>query len=268
MQEPLISIICTVKNGEKTIEDTIKSVLAQSFSQWEFIIVDDGSNDSTLEIIDKYSKKDCRIKVVKTKGIGRGVALNLAVDRTNSNYIANIDADDLMHPKRLEIQYELLLKYQDIFLLSTDSIIIYSNEKPKWEKINCSEIKAQDVTMKNLMKNQINHSSVIMDKKKLLKIEGYQNNRKSQYDYELWLRAGFKEQKLFKLNQKLVAKRIHKDQSFERKRLGQLLRSVLLQTTYILKHKKIWLLIFPIGRLILGLLPFRIRQLIVNTFKL
>lgn len=265
-----VSVICTVKNGEKTIRDTVNSVINQTMTEWEFIIVDDGSKDNTLNILYEYARKEPRIKVVKTKGIGRGYALNLAVEVSKSDLITNIDADDLMHPQKLEIQYKTIKNNKKYFLLSTRAKIIYSNQIPNWNNIvvDNQTITIDEVTKKNFKKNQINHSSVMFYKENLISIGGYQNIRKSQYDYELWLRAAIKGFKLGKVNIPLVAKRVHKDQSYESKRLGQLWRSVSLQMKYILSNYKFQYVFYPLGRLILGILPFEIRQKINSKFNL
>lgn len=255
-----ISIICTVKNGAKTIDNTIKSVIDQSLKDWEFIVIDDGSKDKTLDKLTEHSRKDNRLRVIQTDGIGRGKALNLALSNARGKYIVNIDADDLMHPEKLEIQYDLINKNEDYFLISTLFNIIYENEDIKWRKINKIGIEIEEITQQNLIKNQIDHSSVIMRKDMLLAMGGYDENRKSQFDYELWLRAGFKGYKQGRINRKLVAKRIHSNQSFEKKRVGHLFRSILLQCKYIIKNRKLYLMIFPIGRLLFGILPFKLRQ--------
>jgi len=265
---PKISIICTVKNGEATIKDTIESVLAQTMRVWEFIIVDDGSDDQTLNIMQEYQRKDNRIKVIATSGIGRGKALNLSVDNAKGDYIINIDADDLMHPQKLEVQYNIMKVNQKYFLLSTNSHIIYTEDTIDWEEINAKNIKIQDVTRKNLIKNQVNHSSVMMRKDILVELGKYSEDRRSQFDYELWLRAGYMGYKIGKINRQLVAKRIHSEQSFESKRLGHLSRSIKLQTSFILKSKKVYLLVFPIGRIIMGILPFKARQKFNKIIKM
>lgn len=268
---PEISIICTVKNGEKTIEHTINSVLHQTFKDWEFVIVDDGSTDKTLEILEKFKKHYKQLRILKTNGIGRGKALNLAIKESRGKYIVNIDCDDLIHPRKLEIQYTLFEKYNlDYFILCTRFIIIYENQNISWEQIKfqSSDILVEDITNKNLIKNQVDHSSVMMRKDILQSLGGYQETRRSQFDYELWLRAGFMGYKIGRINKYLVAKRIHVNQSFESKRYGQLFRSILLQINYILKHKRIPLLIFPLGRLLLGILPFKIRNKINKLIRL
>lgn len=263
-----VSIITTVKNGENTIRHTIDSVINQIMTNWEFIIVDDGSTDNTLKIIQMYADGDSRIKVISTEGIGRGFALNLAIKHSSAKFITNLDADDVIHPNKLGIQYNFMTKNKNFFLISTNSVIIYSNDSPKWREINANNTNVIRLNEKNLKKNQINHSSVMYKKEDIINIGGYQNIRKSQYDYELWLRADAKGYNLGKLSLPLVAKRVHKNQSFESKRVGQLTRSVLLQSKYILISKKIYLLIYPIGRLMLGVLPFNLRQKINKKLNL
>lgn len=261
------TIICTVKNGESTIVATIKSVLNQTLSNWEFIIVDDGSIDRTYEIINELTKYDNRIKVIKTKGIGRGKALNLALKISKGKYIANIDADDLMHPKKLEIQLNLLKKLPQLFSISTLFNIVYEDDNVKWETIDDHDLVIEDVSKMNFKKNQIDHSSILIRRDCLYDVGGYDENRKSQFDYELWLRAAYKGYSLGRLNRRLVAKRIHKNQSFEKRRLIHLLRSVLLQTTYIIKSNFFYMLVYPIGRLTIGLFPFKVRRIIGSFLK-
>ncbi|XBO89188.1 glycosyltransferase family A protein [Bacillus paranthracis] len=82
-----ITVICSVKNGEKTIGTTIESIIKQSFKEWEFIIVDDGSTDNTSQIIESYVQKDSRIKLFVSGGIGRGRALNLAIKKVMVNIL-------------------------------------------------------------------------------------------------------------------------------------------------------------------------------------
>src|SRR5699024_9515182 len=121
----LISVVCTVKNGNNTLIPTLESVLNQSYNNFEFIIVDDGSTDDTLDILERYQKNNKNIKIIKTEGIGRSRALNLAIRSAQGKYIANIDADDLWHPLKLEKQVDAVKDNLDYFLLATDTLIIY-----------------------------------------------------------------------------------------------------------------------------------------------
>lgn len=257
----LVSVICTVKNGEKTLEETILSVINQSYKNWELIIVDDGSDDSTIKIIEKFAERDKRIIPIYTNGIGRGKALNLAIKNSNGDYIANIDADDLMHPNRLEFQLQHLMKNDDIFLICSNAVIFYNDRKIIWEKQR--NTMPQIISDSLLIKNSINHSSVMFNKKALIEIGGYNEKLKSQFDYELWLRALANEKLIMKIPINLVAKRIHNQQSFENKnRLIYLFRSQKLQIKYSIrmKRKVFAVLIITPFRIVLGLLPFSIRR--------
>lgn len=270
MNTELISIICTVKNAEQTIAKTIESVINQSYKNWELIIVDDGSTDGTIEILKKYELTDERIVVIETEGIDRGRALNKAIQNTNGKYICNIDADDLIHPLKLEIQYNCMKEHPEYFLLSTESQIIYENETPEWSEINVNskEFKIEKINNSIFFDNPIGHSSIMMKKDNLLQIGCYNEDRKSQLDYELWLRAYCNNLKLGKINEKLTAKRIHKNQSYEnKKRLLYIYRNAKLKINYILKNdqKKRYILL-AIILFILGLLPFKVRSIIRNLF--
>ncbi len=95
MQEGLVSIITPCYNGAKYIGETIESVLKQSYSNWEMIIIDDGSIDKSADIIMKYAGQDSRIKYVRQENSGSAAARNNGIRRAEGQYIALLDADDL-----------------------------------------------------------------------------------------------------------------------------------------------------------------------------
>lgn len=103
--DDLISIITPVYNGEAYIEATIQSVLAQTYTNWEMLIVDDLSTDHTAQIIQKYVEQDSRIRffVLTSKG-GASMARNKAISEAKGSYIAFLDADDLWKSEKLEKQ--------------------------------------------------------------------------------------------------------------------------------------------------------------------
>lgn len=102
---PCISVLMIVNNSERFVKDSIDSVLSQTFLDFEFIIVDDGSTDNTLNVI--YSYKDSRIKLF-LKEHNYINSLNFGLRQCTGKYIARMDADDIMYPTRLEIQYNLM----------------------------------------------------------------------------------------------------------------------------------------------------------------
>jgi len=262
----LVSVICTVKNGENTLEETIKSVMKQTYKNFEFIIIDDGSTDETLNLLNTLKDKYSKLKIITTDGIGRSEALNLAINNSFGKYIANIDADDLWHPQKLEIQVEVLKKNPEYFLFSTKSILFYDNESPTWSNVDKFEYFLTDIDRKLLITDTISHPSVIMQKKKLKELGLYDIDRNAQIDYELWLRAFSKNYKMGKIELELVGKRIHKHQSYEnKKRIKYIWSSANLQIDYLIRLKKYHLIIFPIVKFLLGILPFKIRRKINNV---
>ncbi|WP_404445984.1 glycosyltransferase [Sutcliffiella horikoshii] len=264
MTTELISIICTVKNGENTISNTIESVINQTFTNWELVIVDDGSNDGTVSILNRYKDRDNRVKLVLTDAIGRGKALNLAIENASGKYICNLDADDLMHPQKLSIQYKIITENPNYFLISTNSEIIHGNGTPLWKEYSKDSSFLKRINHSILIGNQINHSSVIMNKVLLQELGGYDEGRSTQFDYELWLRAFINNKEMGIINNVLTAKRIHNSQSFENKRrIKYLYNSMILQIRSISLYKKqLLLIVIPPIRFILGLLPFKFRRLI------
>lgn len=111
--QPLVSIISPAYNHEKFIADCIESVLAQTWLNWEMIIIDDGSTDSTYEIASKYVAKDGRIKAFTQKNIGifrLGESYNFALSHCTGKYVAVLECDDVWFPEKLEIQVEDLEK--------------------------------------------------------------------------------------------------------------------------------------------------------------
>ncbi len=112
----LVSIIMPSYNSEKTIAESIESVLSQTYSHWELLITDDHSEDSTVAIIEHFKAKDSRIKLfVTTDNGGAGKARNNSIKKACGRYIAFLDADDLWLPRKLEKQIAFMLKNKYAF---------------------------------------------------------------------------------------------------------------------------------------------------------
>jgi glycosyltransferase involved in cell wall biosynthesis len=118
-------------NNEKTLTDAVKSVLLQTYSDWELILSDDGSKDRSLEIANEFALKDKRIKVI-TDGVNKGLSfrLNQIAELASCEYLARMDADDMMMPQKLEKQMTALLKDRSIDIIDTVAYIINEKEVP------------------------------------------------------------------------------------------------------------------------------------------
>ena len=127
---PKISVIMPVYNGGKFIEESIRSILNQTFKDFEFIIINDGSTDNTSNIIKKFQKTDKRIILLNNKkNMGSADSFNFGIKKSKGEYIACFCADDISHPKRLEVEFNYLKKNSPIFLVGTSGV--YINEEGK-----------------------------------------------------------------------------------------------------------------------------------------
>jgi len=115
---PRVSVLMTVYNGAMFLRESIDSILAQTFPDWELIAVDDGSTDASPLILAAYS--DSRVRVFPlAKNIGRTPALRYAFDNARGEYIAVLDQDDISHPARLERQVKYLAQHPDVVLVGS-----------------------------------------------------------------------------------------------------------------------------------------------------
>ena len=115
---PRISVIMSVYNSARFLAEAIQSILGQTYNDFEFIIVDDGSSDQSLEIIRSYAKMDNRIRVLENeKKYGLAASLNRCIFIAKGDYIARMDADDICVPDRLEKQIAFLEQHPNIGII-------------------------------------------------------------------------------------------------------------------------------------------------------
>lgn len=184
MSENLISIIMPVKNAEKFIRDSVQSILAQTYKNFEFIIIDDGSTDNTREIIE--SIKDERIKFYKNESAGLIEQLNFGLNKSNGEFVARMDADDTVSPEKLEMQINYLLNNKDIHLVGTNFVFMNENGKSLMTK-NLPE-EHEDIEFMMPFIDSVLHSSILTYKKVLHDSGGYDKEYFSAEDDELFLR--------------------------------------------------------------------------------
>ena len=186
MREPYISVIMSVYNSEKYLSESIESILNQTFSDFEFIIIDDGSIDNSLDIIEMYSKKDSRIQIIRNEiNIGLTKSLNKGITFAKGKYIARMDADDISMPERFKTQLEFLEKNLNIYVVGTNIICVNEAGNYLYE---CNFPNSPNIIKWNLyFSNQLAHPSVMM-RSDLFLICGYKYDESYRYaqDYELW----------------------------------------------------------------------------------
>jgi glycosyltransferase involved in cell wall biosynthesis len=186
----MISIVVPVYNKEKFIEETIKSVLAQTFKKFELILVNDGSVDNSLNIMEK--NQDVRIRIVSIKNSGVSIARNIGIKEAKYDYISFLDADDWWESTFLEEIIKGIKKYPNYKVFATgrcrvfkDKIVYYQNSFLP-EKGAFGIVDYIKVISKNLP--PIHSSNVVIYKDELLKRGLFNPNQKLHEDHDLWLR--------------------------------------------------------------------------------
>ena len=178
----------SVFNDEKFLKSSIDSILNQSYNNFEFIIIDDGSTDSTLSIIKDYAKVDKRIVFVSKKNSGITKSLNLGLKMSKGKYIARIDGDDISHSLRFEKQIDLFKKESQTALIGTNCILIDENELQIGGKKYNYPTNYNKIKSNLLSGNSIFPHSSMMFKKSIIKNFGfYDEYFKKTQDYNLLL---------------------------------------------------------------------------------
>ena len=183
MKEGLVSIITPCYNGSKYIAETIDSVLEQTYTFWEMIIVDDGSKDNSAEIIETYCKKDSRIRLIKQANGGSANARNHGIREADGQYIVLLDADDLWYKDFLTEQIQFMkTKKASLVYGSYDRI----NEKS--EKILKPYICKKYITYKDMLwTNYVGCLTGVYDISQYGKVYLREELKSVRDDYAYWL---------------------------------------------------------------------------------
>ena len=217
--EPLVSVVIAVYNGEKYLAETLDSLLDQTLANWECWIVDDGSTDSTLVIINDYCAKDSRFNIIKTEG-GNGpyVCANIAIPFCRGEFIARIDADDIALPERLRTQSDLMIDHPQVNLCR--SYFYYLNSKGHLTQKDF-ETDLLFLKWQIIFRNRLVHSTMMIRKSWFIECGMYPPKRLAQ-DWYLWVEA-LSQDCLHIIRQPLVKWRMH-EQSITKNESGHQLR--------------------------------------------
>jgi len=182
MNNKKISVIMSVFNGENTLEESIESILNQTYSNFEFLIVDDLSDDKTYQILENYKNKDSRIRVFKNKeNIGLTKSLNILLKQSKGFYIARQDADDISAEDRFYKQIDRLNK-TNRQCVTTRAYIKKKNRKKIPGFSSYLPIK-----LISKYKNPFIHGTLLIESSLLKDLDGYDERFKYAQDYKLFL---------------------------------------------------------------------------------
>jgi glycosyltransferase involved in cell wall biosynthesis len=196
----LVSVAICCYNSERYLDQTIQSVINQTFKDWELIIVNDGSSDRTEDIVKSFIKDGYNIIYHSQENKGFGAARNKCVELAGSDYIAIIDHDDICLPKRLEVQVNSARKYPQAALffsnsehISDDGTII-RKQFDSFDIDPCTMQLSSGSAVENLLYHGcfIDSETVLFRKDAALKVGGFDSEYKYIVDYDFFLRIGEK----------------------------------------------------------------------------
>lgn len=221
---PKVSIIMPNYNAGNYLLESIESILNQTFSDFEFIIIDDCSTDRSWEIIQEYSKKDTRIIALKNEeNLKICKTLNKWLEIARGEYIARMDSDDVAFPDRLEKVYNMISSDENLWVCWSNFFVIDGNWNKIWEK---KFPHTDDQCRKSIwFRNPFAHNTVIFRKKCYDDFWGYNDDFVYAEDFELWLRFGQK-YKFYNVQLPLVQYRVFWGNSILQKQ-KQMIRATL-----------------------------------------
>lgn len=186
-KEPRISVIMSVYNSQDYLEIAIDSILSQTYTDFEFIIVNDGSTDNSSLILENFARIDSRIRIINKENEGLTKALNIAIQTSRGEFIARFDSDDISISSRLEKQVDFLEKHPKYDMIASSAYFIdkYGNIYNRTIPVISSKLLNKQLRYIN----PIIHPSVMLRRSVLERVGLYNENIK-QYceDYNLWLR--------------------------------------------------------------------------------
>ncbi len=188
---PNVSVLIPAYNAEATVEAAVASMLRQTLDDIEIVAVDDGSTDSTPLMLDSIATRDPRVRVIHTERHGIIGALNTGIAECRGELIARMDADDISHPRRLEMQVALMDEHPEVSVCGTLVRMF-----PRWQLLGGlvryeqwlnSLVTHDEIARDVFVESPLAHPSVMMRREELIEIGGYQDHGWAE-DYDLWLR--------------------------------------------------------------------------------
>lgn len=228
MAEPLLTVLLPVYNGEAYVAKTIESILLQSYGAYELLILDDGSHDSTPAILCRYAQQDPRIRLLRHDNCGVGRTLNRGIREARGRLLAEIGADDLALPGRLQKQVDFLTQNTDYVLVGGFLRIIDAHDQP----IGLRKYPTGDRQLRDrmLLYNPFGSPSIMYRRDDALAAGGYTSRFATSEDYDFLLRLAMRG-KVANLPELLTAYRFHADSTKATRTIGQLRDTVRIKRT-------------------------------------
>jgi len=194
VKSPLVSVVIPVYNGERFINDAIDSVIAQNINSIEIIVINDMSTDKTLETLEVFSNKITVLTNKKNRGVS--FSRNRGIQYAKGRFIAFLDADDLWHPNKLQLQLEVLAQNKDCqFVFSSAPLQDLEKSTKLFDVPEIKKITANTKTLRDIFENPYMSTSTIVTTKKLCEeINYFREDLKTAEDIDFCLKMASKTQ--------------------------------------------------------------------------
>jgi glycosyltransferase involved in cell wall biosynthesis len=189
MTNPLVSVLMPVYNAERYVAEAVQSILDQTFTDFEFLIVDDGSTDKSLKILQKFAQQDPRIRLISRPNTGIVGALNEMLKLSKGEFLARMDGDDVCDPSRFERQLCYMSENPGIVAVGSSAISI----DPDGDLIGDAILPLDHDSIESAHlsgRSSIFHPAVMMRQNTVNAVGGYRNEAFPCEDFDLWLRLG------------------------------------------------------------------------------
>lgn len=248
-----VSIIMGIYNCADTLEEAVESILQQTYDDWELIMCDDGSMDSTYEIATRFSRQyENIIAFQNEKNMGLNYTLNKCLEKAKGEYIARMDGDDISLPRRLEKEVAFLDQHKEYAIVSTN--MIYFDENGEWGKSNMLEFPQKEDLVRA---TPFCHAPCMVRREAYEKIKGYSVDKKllRVEDYHLWFKMYSEGYRGYNLKEALYKMRDDRNATQRRKfkyRINEAYVKRLIMKSFDLPIKNIVYVVRPI---IVGVMP-------------
>jgi len=208
---PALSVALSVYNGASYLGAAIESILAQSFSDFEFLILDDGSRDGSRAIAESYAAQDRRIRVIARENRGLVASLNQLLGEARAPLVARMDADDICPPQRFAVQMAFMAQHPDYGMVGADCSCIDAAGQPITGRHITRPLSHEAIVANLECGPTMLHNVVVYRRDLVLALGGYRPAFVHAEDYDLWLRMS-RVTRMENLPDALVAYRLYPEQ--------------------------------------------------------
>jgi glycosyltransferase involved in cell wall biosynthesis len=188
---PRLSVLMPCYNADDTVEEALESLACQTLSDFELVVVDDGSTDGTSQILHKWAKRECRMRLITTEHKGIIQALNIGLDACSAPYIARMDSDDRCHSQRFEKQVNYLDEHSEMSVVSCQVAGFPADQVREGFQIYLDWLNSlvldADIRREIFIESPLPHPSVLFRRQLIIGSGAYQEHGWAE-DYDLWLR--------------------------------------------------------------------------------